>query len=960
MGQSAPIRWVQWMGGGVRNEASGVISISNTIIAKNTGGYGPDCGGTIISSGYNLIGDTTDCTFTPTTGDITDVDPRLNPLDDNGGPTLTHAHIFGSPAVDSGNDGVCGSTDQRGITRPEGAHCDIGAFEGEEPSYRNDYLIDAFSITSLPYTNTQDTSYATLEGGEPDFVCAPGVASVWYKFTPGSSGLYDVDTFGSAYDTVLHVYENEGGGAYFPLSCGDDYSGPQSRSIFYGAAGTEYYIGVIQYEAPSSSAEGAVHQPVDKAKAETEGDIGGAGGDLTLSVDSYSCPADAICATVFDHSGVPLVYPDLHVYNSGGNKVSYTNSVMGGYVESDSLSPGTYDVDLTGTSTFITKTGWSLGYQTASAESLPAFVIRARDRFGSQTIDGEVWLRSGETNDWVGWFLAGNNLTVYATPGTYDVYLQDWWEVDYALLWENLTFGSGGGSFTLNADNLPLDTVTFYWDGVSWGYAYIPVFDTYHSILGYFPSGHTIYVSNPDSSYSLGAELRKDSGADSWFYSFFDCCDVAGSPGENESYTIGGTFTTNLTAVGDPYVPGDTGAIVAAVQDAHSNLLGAIDFRDDSGVAYPSSGTKEDAASEKTHPGHNNDKKRLVPITSGSDLSSTSDGDLNQSAWFSILPDYLVEDALSNPISGSLGYLSFTAPYEFDIPDPTNLGAWQGEVTVEFGPYQADGTDTVSFDVLTPPTSAPVADFDGDGDTDVSVFRPSNGRWYMMGQSSVSWALTGDLPVPGDYNGDGTTDIAVYRPSNGKWYIKDQGSTSWGFSGDIPVQADYDGDGSTEIAVLRPSNGRWYIEGMGNFSWYHSGDIPVPCDYDGDGADEIAVFRPSNNKWYVMGSSPVSWAQSGDIPVPADYDGDGSCDIAVYRPSNGNWYVQGNSPVSWGYPDDIPVPGDYDGDGATEIAILRPSNGRWYIQGVGNFSWYHTGDYPLPVRDTNADGDPYQ
>jgi len=257
-------------------------------------------------------------------------------------------------------------------------------------------------------------------------------------------------------------------------------------------------------------------------------------------------------------------------------------------------------------------------------------------------------------------------------------------------------------------------------------------------------------------------------------------------------------------------------------------------------------------------------------------------------------------------------------------------------------------------------TISPIADFDGDGDTDVSVFRPSNGRWYMMGQPSVSWALTGDLPVPGDYNGDGTTDIAVYRPSNGKWYIKDQGSTSWGFSGDIPVQADYDGDGSTEIAVLRPSNGRWYIEGMGNFSWYHSGDIPVPCDYDGDGADEIAVFRPSNNKWYVMGSSPVSWAQSGDIPVPADYDGDGSCDIAVYRPSNGNWYVQGNSPVSWGYPDDIPVPGDYDGDGATEIAILRPSNGRWYIQGVGNFSWYFTGDYPLPVRDTNADGDVYE
>ena len=251
-------------------------------------------------------------------------------------------------------------------------------------------------------------------------------------------------------------------------------------------------------------------------------------------------------------------------------------------------------------------------------------------------------------------------------------------------------------------------------------------------------------------------------------------------------------------------------------------------------------------------------------------------------------------------------------------------------------------------------------DFDGDDDSDISVFRPSNGRWYIQGMSSVQWAQTGDLPVPGDYDMDGTSDIAVYRPSNGKWYVKGSSPESWGTAGDIPIQADYNGDGSTDLAVLRPSNGKWYIQGVGNYSWYQSGDIPVPCDYNGDGAMDIAVMRPSNGRWYIKDLGSYIWFQSGDLPVPGDYDGNGSCDIAVYRPSNGNWYVRGQGMTSWGFPGDIPVPGDYDGDGLIEKAVLRPSNGRWYIQGMGNFSWYHTGDYPLPVRDTNADGDPYE
>jgi hypothetical protein len=240
-------------------------------------------------------------------------------------------------------------------------------------------------------------------------------------------------------------------------------------------------------------------------------------------------------------------------------------------------------------------------------------------------------------------------------------------------------------------------------------------------------------------------------------------------------------------------------------------------------------------------------------------------------------------------------------------------------------------------------------DFNGDGSSDVSVFRPSNGRWYIKSVGGFVWGQVGDIPVNGDYNGDGTTDIAVWRPSNGRWYLRGIGSTTWGISGDIPVPGNYDGDvdGTTDIAVWRPSNGRWYIMGAAALVWGTAGDIPVPGDYNGDGITDIAVWRPSNGRWYIQGMASYAWGTSGDIPVPGDYNGDGTTDIAVWRPSNGRWYIMGMAGASWGTSGDIPAPGDYNGDGIADIAVWRPSNGRWYIKGIGGYFWGMLGDIPL-------------
>lgn len=114
-------------GAGVYNDGGGTstLSLHYTLLAGNTTG---NCDGVITSLGYNLADDS-NCAALTQSGDQKNVNLPLGPLTNNGGPTLTHLPLTGNPAIDAIPTPCSFTDDQRGVARPQGGKCDIGAVE---------------------------------------------------------------------------------------------------------------------------------------------------------------------------------------------------------------------------------------------------------------------------------------------------------------------------------------------------------------------------------------------------------------------------------------------------------------------------------------------------------------------------------------------------------------------------------------------------------------------------------------------------------------------------------------------------------------------------------------------------------------------------------------------------------------------------------------------------------------
>jgi subtilisin-like proprotein convertase family protein len=326
-----------------------------------------------------------------------------------------------------------------------------------------------------------------------------------------------------------------------------------------------------------------------------------------------------------------------------------------------------------------------------------------------------------------------------------------------------------------------------------------------------------------------------------------------------------------------------------------------------------------------------------------------------------------------------------------------------GNWTLEFADGGGGDTGTVSAASLiltsaaAPLSKAPV-DFNGDGKTDWSVVRnvgaggTNQVRWFnsLNGGSGVTgadWGISTDFFTPVDFDGDGKTDIAVWRPAAATvaafYILQSQTNTlrtvRFGQTGDDPtVVGDYDGDGKADPAVYRPgatgAQSTWFYLGSlanpsGNTTylpWGVGGDFVSPGDYDGDGKYDLNVQRTvgANAQYILRGSSNgattfTTFGLGTDFIVPGDYDGDGKTDIAVRRTISGvhNFFILQSSnavvrTVQFGATGFNTATGDYDGDGKTDIAEWQPSTGIfWVLQStnsaVTTFQLGASGDFPV-------------